>query len=497
MTTASTTPNSALSSLLSSLTNNGAGGTSTSGPLITTGQINVSQLVSELMVAQSLPLTRLQAQEASAQTQLSAYGQEQSALAALQTAANALALPNAFQAAAANVTGSGVTATVTGTPVNANYAITVTSLAQAQSLASKAQADATTAVGTGTLTIQPGAWSADNKSFSASSAAPITVTIDSSNDTLSGIAAAINSAAKGVVNASVVTDASGSRLVLSSANTGAANGFTVSAKPDAAATTTGLSQFDYQPAAQTMTASQSAADAHFTVNGLALTSASNVVTSAIAGLSLNLTQSGSSAQVQVATDPKAVTATVQSFIAAYNAFISLTGTLTAYNPTSNSSSALTGDSATRTAVGQLQSILGGQQTTAGSGPSWLAQVGITVKTDGTLALDTTQFQAALSANPSGVAKLFTAAGSGTAQGFAAQVSNAVTQILGSTGAIGSAQANLNSQITYMSRQQAALQAQLAQTQASLTQEYSALNAEISKAQAQQTSLANQLAALPG
>ncbi len=493
----SSTANTALTSLLSGLTNNSSSGTAASGPLITTGQINVSQLVGELMLVQSQPLVQMQTQEAGVQSKLSAYGQEQSALATLQTAANALALPTAFQAASATVTGSGVAATVTGTPANANYSVAVTSLAQSQSIASAPLASATTAIDTGTITIQPGTWSAGNAGFTASSATPITVTIDSTNDTLSGIAAAINTAANGTVNASVVTDASGSRLVLNSTNTGAANGFSVSTAPTAPAATTALSQFNFTAGNLAMTSEQRAADASFTVNGLALTSASNAISSVISGVTLSLNQPGSLSQVQVGTDPKAVTDTVNGFIKAYNAFISLTGKLTNYDASSNTASVLTGDSPTRDMIGNLQSILGSQWSTTGTGPSWLAQIGVSVNTDGTLVLDSTKFQAALTANPTGVSSMFTAGGTGAAQGFAVQVGNAVTQLIGSNGALGSAQENLQAQITYMNSQQAILKASLAQTQAALTQEYSALNAEISTGQAQQASLAGQLAALPG
>jgi flagellar hook-associated protein 2 len=490
--TTSSTSNSALTSILSGLTNTtSSSSTSTSGPLITTGQINVSQLVGELMLVNSQPLTSLQSQEAGVKSTLSAYGQEQSALSSLQTAANALALPTAFQAASATVTGSGVSATVTGTPASANYLVNVTSLAQAQSVASGAVADPTATIGTGTLTIQPGAWNAANTGFTASAAAPITITIDSTNDSLNGIASAINAAANGSVNASVVTDATGSRLVLSSANTGAANGFSVTA-------TGALTQYSYAAGAQTMTSEQPAADASFSVNGLALTSASNSVPSVISGVNLNLNLPGSTSQIQVGTDPKAVTDSVNSFISAYNSFITLTNTLTSYNATSNSSSVLTGDSPTRNMVGTLQGILGSQWSTTGSGPSYLGQIGVSVNTDGTLTLDSTKFQAALSSNPAGVSAMFTtAAGTGSTQGFAVQIANAVQQIEGSTGALGSAQANLQAQVVYMNNQQASMEASLAQTQAALTQEYSALNAEISAAQAQQASLTNQLASLPG
>jgi len=488
MTTSSTT-NTALTSLLGTLTNNSATGTttSTSAPLITTGQINVNQLVSELMAIQSQPLNQLQAQEAGVKSKLSAYGQEQSALSGLQSSAMALALPSAFQAASATVSGSGVTATVTGTPLSANYSVAITNVAQAQSNASAVQPSATATLtdggGTaaaGTLTITQG-----SQTF--------TVQIGSTNNTLTGIASAINGSTGGAVNASVVTNGDGTaRLVLASSNTGAASAFSVAGTDSAGTALSAL-------ATSMATPTQPAKDAAFSVNGLALTSASNSVTTAINGVTLNLVQGGSTSQVQVATDPTAITASVNSFISAYNSLITLTNSLTHYDATNNTASVLTGDSTTRNITGTLQSLMNTQWDPKGKHAiSYLAQVGVSVNTDGTLTLNSSQFQAALSANPAAVAGLFTGVGgtSGTL-GLASQVGNAAQAMLNTTGALGAAQLNLQSQVTYMNSQQNIMQAQLAQTQASLTQEYGALNAQISAAQAQQASLAGQLAALPG
>lgn len=497
MTTSSTT-SSALNTILSSVTN----GSTTSGsnsPLISAGQIDVTTLVSELMSVQSQPLTLLQSQETGVKAKLSAYGQEQSALASLQTATGNLSLASSFQAAKATTTGSGVSATVTGSPASANYAVTVSGLAQTQSIASAAVASTTT-LGTGTLTLQLG--SAAGGTFTPQSGAgAITVTIDSTNNTLGGIASAINSAASGSVTASVVTDANGSRLVLSSANTGASNAFTVTASA-------GLSQFAYDPTVtgtQAMTQTQAAADASFTVNGLALSSSTNSISTAINGVTLNLTQAPAAggaplqSQIQVAADPTAVTGTVNSFISAYNSLITLTNSLTDFNTTTNTASTLTGDSATQEIVSQLQGIVGGSSSAGGASLSYLAQVGITVNsTDGTLALDSNKFQAAFAANPSAVSALFTTAtGAGAAQGFGVQLNNAVQQLSGNTGVLGAAQTALHSQVTYMDNQQIAMQSQLAQTQARLTQEYSQLNADLTAAQQQQVQLANELASLPG
>jgi flagellar hook-associated protein 2 len=496
--TTSSASSSSLSSLLASLGGSSATSTSTGGSLITAGQIDVTTLVNQMMSVESQPLVRLQAQEAGVQSRLSAYGKIQSALSSLAAAASGLTLPSAFKAAAASVSGGSTSATVSGQPASGTYAVTVSALAQAQSVASAPQSSATVPLATGSLTLQvatpPG----------GAAPAPITVNVSAANNTLAGLAAAINSAAGGSVNASVISDSSGSRLVLASANTGASNAFTVAASA-------GLGQFAYSASDPTgvaggMAQTQAAGDASFSVNGLALKSSSNVITSAISGLTLTLNQAPAvgaaplQSQVTVATDPTAVTASVNSFVTAYNAVISQVNTLTNYDANSNTASVLTGDFSARSVVANLQSIIGGKTTAPGTGATtaWLAQIGLKTNSDGTLSLNAPAFQAAFSANPAAVAAMFTTAtGSGSQLGFAVQMENTVNLLVGSTGVLGSAEQSLQSQVTYMNNQQTFMQAQLAQTQARLTQEYSSLNATVTNAQAQQVSLANALAALPG
>ncbi len=116
--------------------------------------------------------------------------------------------------------------------------ITVEQLAQAQTLSSAPLAARTDPVGEGTLTLTVG-----SNSYN--------VTIDATNNSLDGLAKAINDQASGV-KASVVTDANGARLVLKGA-TGAANAFTLSVP---GGTTSGLERF----ASASMTVAQSAQD---------------------------------------------------------------------------------------------------------------------------------------------------------------------------------------------------------------------------------------------
>ncbi|MDO6415848.1 flagellar filament capping protein FliD [Sphingomonas sp. BIUV-7] len=98
--------------------------------------------------------------------------------------------------------------------------LSVRQVAQAQSLVSGYYANSGAAVGTGTLLIGSGA-------------ASYAVTIDSTNNTLAGVARAINGSGAGLT-ASVVTDATGARLTIKGA-TGAANAFTLTPGPNAAA----------------------------------------------------------------------------------------------------------------------------------------------------------------------------------------------------------------------------------------------------------------------
>lgn len=510
MTISSTTSNSLESLLGSTLNsvNSSTSGTSTTGSPISVGPIDVNTLVSELITADSQPMNQLQQQESGVQSQVSAYGQIQSALSSLQTAASALTVGSAFSAEAATVTGNGVGASVTGTPATGSYAITVSQLAQAQSVASTPVANASTVIGTGTLTLQLGTYNQTGNTFTPQSgSSPVNITINSSNDTLGGIAAAINSASAGVT-ASVVTDNSGSRLVLSSSNTGAANAFSLTVADSDGNNTdmSGLSQLAFDPTAtagagKNMTQAQSAQDAQYSVNGLGLTSSSNVITTAINGLTLNLTQApaaGSTlqAQVTVATDTSSVSSSVNSFVQSYNSLVKLEQSLTAYNSSTNTASVLTGDMSTISIGSQLSSILG-SQVSGTAGYTWLANVGIDFNADGTLTMNSTTFANALAANPNAVTQMFTSvAGTGSQQGFATQLNSAITSILSPNGTLTSAQNAAQANITDMNTQIASMQAQLNQEQTQLIAQYSALNASLVAAQQQQSALADALASLP-
>ncbi len=371
--------------------------------------LNVTSLVSQLMATQQQPLLNLQTQQATYQAEISAYGSLAGTLSTLQTDASNLSSTNLYSAYTATASASGFfTSSANATASAGSYGLAITNLAQANKLASNTHyASTSTTVGSGTVTFQFGTTTAGSPpTFSPSATQGAqTLTIDSAHNSLAGISAAINSANVGVT-ASVANDGSGYRLVLTSNNSGAANSLKVS-------TTGSLSALSYDPTAgsNSMTQTVAGKDAMFTLDGMAMTSASNTVTNAIQGVSLTLTQPTTTPlTLTVAANTALIQSAVQSFVTDYNAAQASIKSLTAYNATTKTAAILTGDSTVMSVQTQLRAILNTPLSTAGGGLNNLADVGITFNKDGTLALNTATLGSVLADPSKNIATLFASVG---------------------------------------------------------------------------------------
>jgi len=400
-------------------------------------QLDVNTIVSQLMKLESQPLTNLQTKEASYQAKLSAYGSLKGALSSFQNAVSALSSATQFQSlTAASSNSSVLTASAINTAAPDSNSINVSALAQAQTLSAAGQTSTTDAVGNGTattLTFQFGTIGGGTLSdgqytgaaFTPDTAqASGTVTIDSSNNSLQGIRDAINAANLGVT-AKIVNDGDPSnpyRLLITSNSTGAAKSMKITSNGGDADVTSLLS---YDPAGtQNMSQTTSAQNASLTVNGLAITSASNTVTGAIPGVTLNLAQTGSTT-LTVANDTSSVASAVQSFIQAYNSANTTIDSLTSYNADTKAAGLLLGDYSAQSIQMQLRNTL--SNSLAGLGSSTLTnltQIGISFEKDGSLSLDNSKLQSALTSNFGDFAALFASVG---------KSSDSLTSYLGSTG----------------------------------------------------------------
>jgi flagellar hook-associated protein 2 len=395
----------------------------TSSAGITTPSIDVAGIVSSLITSEQQPLTGLNGQITSYQSKISAIGAIQSALSSFQTAAQGLnsLIFNSFSATSSDSAALAATASSIAKP--GNYSLTVGQLAQAQNLVAAGQASATTAIGSGastTLTFDFGTISGgtlnngtySGASFSSNGAAPKTITIDSSNNTLSGIRDAINAANVGVT-ASIINDGSASpyRLALTSNTTGLSNSMKISVSGD-----TALSNLLAQDPAGTQNLSETSAaqNANFTVNGIAISKPSNAVGDVVQGVTLNLAGTSTTPfTLSVAPDTSAVSTAINSFVSAFNGVATAIQNQTSYDPKTKTAGTLQGDVSLSIIQSQMAAML---STTLGSSSnafSNLTQIGIGFQKDGTIALDSTRLNKALNSNYQGVADLFIAAGSAT------------------------------------------------------------------------------------
>lgn len=180
--------------------------------------INFNQIIQAEVSAASVPIGDLNSEITNENTQITALGAVSANLSLLQSAISNINTDATTPQQSVGVeAGAPFTAATDGSPASGVYNVTVNALATSQIRASQGFASATSAIGTGTVTLTIGG-----------AATPITV--DSTNDTLSGLASAINSANLGVTAQVVNTGLPGApyRLEVSSNSTGAANAFSIS-----------------------------------------------------------------------------------------------------------------------------------------------------------------------------------------------------------------------------------------------------------------------------
>jgi flagellar hook-associated protein 2 len=395
-------------------------------PIAATGVgsgLDVSGLVSKLMDAESIPLTTLNNKESAVTIQVSALGTLRGGLSAFQSTLTGLEQSAAYTANRVSV-GDATVASATSDPGGdtGSHTLEVTNLAQAQRLKSDTFSSLTTAVGTGTLTIEYGAYDATGNTFSVNAKqASQTITIDAAHSSLTGVRDAINAQSGGGVSASIVNDGTGNRLVLASKNTGTQYGVRISAADDDGNATdaTGLSKLAYDPTAtagagKNLTQVVVPEDAQFQLDGIAITKSSNTVTDALAGTTINLlkTNTGAPTTLSVNQDTSGVKSAIDTFIKGYNDLNSSINTLTAYDPSTKVAATLQGDQAVRSLADKLHDGLSAVVAGVQGGYHALSQVGITFDRNGVLSVDSTKLNAALKADPHAVESLFATVGSG-------------------------------------------------------------------------------------
>lgn len=431
--------------------------------------LDLENIVSSLMDIERQPLARLQSKESIINAQISAYGAFKSKLADFQSAMEALGSASAFkQFQATSQDEELFTASASSDAVAGEYSINVVALAQRDKLASAAFSD-TNSIGQGTLSISVGSESFD-------------VVIDSTNDSLAGIRNAINGASDNTgVSASIITDDAGSRLILTSQETGTENALTISVSGDSDGNNSdasGLSAF----ANANMTAVSSASDAVVEIDNFTVTSSSNTISGAIDGVSITAKTTGSST-LSITRDDEAILESVKEFASAYNSLMT--------EIKSQRSGQLEADSTLLTIERQIRDVFNSGSTITGSSFRYLIEAGVSLDKNGEMQVDEDQVTSLLDTDFSSFVNLFSAEG----EGYANRLDSLADGWLQTDGLIDSREVGLNARLDTIDRQKDRMEARLATTEERIRAQYAAMDTLVSSLNSQGNYLLSQLSAL--
>jgi flagellar hook-associated protein 2 len=446
--------------------------------------LDTASIVKSLVEAEGGPRTlRLNAEEAKVQAKLSALGTLRSSLATFRDTLTTLKNIDRFQGRQVTLSDDDfVAATATSDAVPGTYEIEVEQLALAHKLQSAPGAYATTAtpVGTGTLHFTTGGLNFD-------------VVITSSNNTLAGIAAAINASAAGAkVQATVLTGSGEARLTIAARTLGAANAITITQTDGDG----GLAGLVYPPSGGGLVQIDPAQNSQAVIDGITITGTTNTLSGAITGVDVTLKTTNADAetsQIAVGYDRTAARKTIDQLLKSYNDVLDAIKSVSSYNAETKQGGPLFGDAGVRNLVFQLRREL--TSSVSGlSGPfDMLADIGITGDLNGKLSVDSADLDAAFNANFDAVGDLFAA----DDVGVAVKLDALLAPYLDNDGVLDARESGLQSSIKDITKQREALNERLTALQARYTREFNALDTLMSQLQGTSNFLNQQLSRLPG
>ena len=446
--------------------------------------LDVNSIITQLMAIERQPLNSLQTKATAIQGTVSEYGKIKSAISTLHDVSIKLAGATPWAQTTSTSSNPAAVGATTNGSAPGHYSVEVQALASVQTLATGTFASSSSAPGAGTVRIELGNWGAGQTTFTPKpGVAAVDITVAAA-DTLGDVRDKINLAGAGVT-ASIMSDASGSRLLIRSNSSGAVNAFrsTVTDADGVNNNAAGLSALAFDPSAgaAVMAQTQTAANAAATLNGLAVTSASNSLTNIVDGLTLNLAAVTTAAvNVDVVTDRDALKKTLTDFADAYSAVVKMIATDTKYDPVSKKGGMLQGDGAAVGLQRQLRSLVG---ATSGASTVFthLSDAGFQLQPDGAMTVNATKLDNAL-ANLPELKKAFSnsSLSDPTLDGFAKRFRVVTDTILASDGALATRSDGLGQQLQRNQKNQDALSLRLGGIEKRMRAQYTALDAKMAQ-----------------
>ncbi|AUM68879.1 flagellar filament capping protein FliD [Pseudomonas fluorescens] len=442
--------------------------------------IDTQSIVASLVAAERAPKqTQINNQTLKATTSLSSIGKIQAALDAFRGALDNMKTASSFSGLSGSSADEKVATVTAGNGAAAgSFALTVTQLATASKISTKVFADgASSVVNAGasatTLNIKQG-----TNTFAVS--VPAGATLQQVRDSIN------SQYANQGLSANILTDANGSRMVLTSTTTGVGSDLTLTGDSGLETGTSVLA---------------TPQNALYKLDGLAMESKTNTIADAVSGVTLKLVgasvvPSGGTATpttITVAASSATLKSSVKGFVDTYNALIKAANAETQVTTSADgtvTSGALTGDASLRSMLSAVRTELNAM---SGTGQlKALSQFGVqTDQKTGMLSINDKQFDAAALTNAADINGIFAGDNGLLARMKSATDSFAVSK----TGVFAARSASLSESLTDLKKQQDTLDARMASLQTSLSAKYTAMDSLVAKLRAQGDSIMATLNAL--
>lgn len=430
--------------------------------------IDAASIARQLAAAdRASPDRRLREAESTVTTKLSAYGTLKGQLAEFIQAMEGLRGLTIGKTANPTTTDA-ITVSASASAQEGRFAVEVNQLARSASIASDPFASRDEVLGVGTVTLTVG------------TAPSVDISMNNGANTLEDLKNAINQTDL-AVEATIINDGTGERLVLTGTETGSTQTISVVTTP--APGNPDLSRLD------TFTTLISPANAEISLNGLAISRETNQFSDVLEGITLTLKETTSSLEtIEIKADTSASGKALDEFITAYNALGETIRKNTAFNQDTGAKGALLGESTLRS----LQSALSSTLLVQSDGPGFNSLVELGVRTDasGKISLSSDELEGAIETDPASVNAFF--------EKLSDQMEATFDRFDGNDSLVAARIEGLESRLEAIDDQRERLNLRMARVEARYFREFSALDSLLAGMNQTQSFLSAQLGGLaPG
>lgn len=342
-----------------------------------------------------------------------------------------------------------------------------------------------------TSQIAPGAPATGN-TFTLTAGGVDTVFNYDGTTTLSGLADMINNdtTANQSVSASVRKDLNGQyNLVLTAKNAGENQPISIANTSGTAldASLTGSTWVDGGS-----TDIQTASDASFKYNGITLTRPTNTITDITVGVSINLLENASTANINITQDTQPIKDEMQTLVDSYNTLTKQLDSMTLTDTEAGKVGIFNGDNSINSIGRDIRRILTSVDSNTGLG---LAQYGIDLNRDGTISFNSTNFDTKMAENPDAMASYFSGSTAVDASGNTTTTDGIFTTLYNNLKNLTSSNGTLTALSGGLTTAATSLQSDKTKALALLNSRYDAMTARFVAYDAIMTNMSNQFSSL--